>query len=301
MHSPFQASAHQIRADTPQPSMFEGVRSYCETRRSESARSPSVRITPTPTPARMLGQTKGAFRRFYEPFPSSEEYEVSHIDGVAYGWNPVRQTMTVLLYCVWKDPEHRGKQPWQFIENCPPELVMEYMRRYSTAGSYIFELISREKQLPYFVGDPEPAEDDDDSVVSNPTKEGHVPGPESPCVPTKLITPREHAVFRTTQRRETEATNLPPVGMNVTQVTGLDRSISSDAPIVVHMTINLTFGDNTVQNVREGKAIVVNSSEIVDLSTNPGTARYARGDKGKVIIQEGNRWYDPALAPGEDD
>ena len=151
------------------------------------------------------------------------------------------------------------------------------------------------------MGDPEPAEDDNDDVISNPTKKGHIPGPETPCVPTKHITPQEHSVLRTIQQREYEATGMPPVGMNVTQVTELLRSISRTTPVVVNLTINLNLGNNVAQHVREGKAIVINSSEVVDLSTNPGAARFARGDKGKVILQEGNRYYDPRLAPGEED
>ena len=58
----------------------------------------------------------------------NEDYVLERLEGLGYCYHPGRGRMTVMPYCVWESPRHKGRQCFQPLERVPPRALAEYMR-----------------------------------------------------------------------------------------------------------------------------------------------------------------------------
>lgn len=156
-------------------------------------------------------------KRLIDPAQQLDEhFVVACIDGVAWAYNPERKGHGLAFYCVWADPQHKGQQNWQPLENLDIAGVFEFLRRDGNALFHTWGLLQKDRGRPYDLSE-HPDEGDDEIFGKNPESEFHSKPPRFPELPERVITPAEHAIARHAMRLLKEA-DLPHQGVNIPKV-----------------------------------------------------------------------------------
>ena len=285
------AASHNRRADTPLPldlhthyetefsDFSQYLRDFQHSAQSYSGSAPAVSDARAATP---LTAFLGASLRLHQPFTEGQgDWDLEQIDGAARGWNPIRQCMSPLMYCTWSDPKYKGQHNWQPIELCDVGGVIAYMRRDADAARQLIELVERDMGKPYFVGDKEPLESDTPFGLY-PGHPQYVPAPAVSPIPERTFSAREVKLAGHVQRQQAE--QGIPVEQDISQVEITDLLKLMPSCLCCFCPVIITQ-DSNMQSVHEGRATIVDDSDVQDLSTTIGQQHLAASGRASIVYQ----------------